>query len=260
MVARAGIGRVQRDRSTPPTGKALIHLRNLRDVGGLLTRDGLVVGSSRLYRSSSPSLFTATEQQALASLALRTAIDLRTATENSPSEPSGFPEGVRVLNLPLFEAPRDNWLSPSDQEPQATAERYFEMLDDGLQTLAATVHAVAAPNATPVLVSCTAGRDRTGIVVACLLDLLGVTDEAIAADYARSDSFDPAGGRAHAATVHELLALIRRRFGTTQHMLAPHGITLQTIETLRRALLAPAPSGTCDEHARGVRLLLDPFD
>ncbi|KAJ9457995.1 Tyrosine-protein phosphatase [Diplonema papillatum] len=38
----------------------------------------------------------------------------------------------------------------------------------------------------PVLVHCTAGKDRTGIVVALLLLLAGVSDEKVVADYAKS--------------------------------------------------------------------------
>jgi protein-tyrosine phosphatase len=216
----------------------LLWRRNLRDLGGLPTQDGLVVSLRRLFRSSSPSLFDAEEQRELLSLNLRGAIDLRTSAELAQFGSSVFPADVRVLNLPLFEAARSNWISPSDQRPQATAERYFEMLQVGLPALAAVVGAVGAPNATPVVVSCTAGRDRTGIVIACLLDLLGVTDEAIAADYAHSDPFDQEVGRAHAATVHEFLALIRRRFGSTQRMLAPQGVTSGVVEALRRDLLA----------------------
>ena len=215
----------------------LLRRRNLRDLGGLPARDGLVVIPRRLFRSSSPSSFDAEELRELLSLKMRGVIDLRRTAELAQSGRSVLPAEVRVLHLPLFETARSNWILPSDQTPQASAERYFQMLEDGLQALAAVVNAVGAPNATPVLVSCTAGRDRTGIVVACLLDLLEVTHDAIAADYANSDAFDRVGGRAHAATAHELLELIRRRFGNTQRMLAPHGITPQVVEALRRDLL-----------------------
>jgi hypothetical protein len=71
------------------------------------------------------------------------------------------------------------------------------MLEDGRRSLAAVVTEAALPSSTPFVISCSAGRDRTGIVVACLLDLLDVTDDAIAGDYALSDEFDP-GERASA--------------------------------------------------------------
>ena len=42
---------------------------------------------------------------------------------------------------------------------------------------------------TPMLVHCTAGKDRTGVVIALILDLLGVPRDVIAEDYRRSDVF-----------------------------------------------------------------------
>ena len=222
------------------TARTLLQRRNLRDLGGLPTRNGLVVRPRRLFRSSSPALFNKDEQRELLSLELRGAIDLRTTAEHAQSDASALPANVRELKIPLFETIRSNWVSPSDQSPKATAGRYFEMVEDSLQALAVVVRTVGEPNMTPVVVSCTAGRDRTGIVVICLLDLLDVTDDAIAADYAYSDPFDPKSGRAHAATVHELLALIRRRFDTSQRMLAPQGITSGMVEALRRDLLGPS--------------------
>jgi protein-tyrosine phosphatase len=113
------------------------------------------------------------------------------------------------------------------------------MLTDGLLALGSVIAHVAQPNAVPFLVCCGAGRDRTGIVVACLLDLLGVPDEAIASDYAESDFFDQQGGRAHADTILELLKLIRSRHGTTARMLSPFDDVGDAVERLRRELLVP---------------------
>ena len=51
---------------------------------------------------------------------------------------------------------------------------------------------LCAPAALPALVHCSAGKDRTGIVVALVLAALGVPDEVIAADYALSARYlDP---------------------------------------------------------------------
>lgn len=142
-----------------------------------------------------------------------------------------------MFHSPLFESARPHWIAPADQSPDATALRYFEMLQDGLRSLAAVVVHVARPDATPFLVSCNAGRDRTGIVVACLLDLLDVVDDAIAMDYARSDAFAPETGRAHAATILKLLALVRDRYGSSERMLAPLGVTASIVDALRRGFL-----------------------
>jgi len=211
---------------------------NLRDLGGLRTRCGrLVVAPRRFFRSSAPSRFDLEQQRALTRMNLRIAIDLRSSTEVAQSGASVFSATIQTVHQPLFESARETWIAPTNQTPRATAERYFEMLKDGLGALSAVILRVAHPDTTPFLISCSAGRDRTGIVVACFLDILDVTDEAIATDYARSDSFDPGSGRAHFATIQELLALVRGHYGSTQQMLDPHGVTTGIRQTLRRELL-----------------------
>jgi protein-tyrosine phosphatase len=196
------------------------------------------VTPGRFFRSSAPCRFAADEQRALTRLKLRSAIDLRTGEEVVQSGGWVFSSEVRVVHLPLFERARENWIAPADQSPRATAERYFEMLNDGMGAVAAVIGEVAQPDAAPVLVSCSAGRDRTGIVVACLLDLLDISEEAIASDYAQSDSFEQESGRAHADTIVELFALVRERYGSTQRMLARHGVTGSIQQALRNALLS----------------------
>ena len=42
---------------------------------------------------------------------------------------------------------------------------------------------------TPLLVHCTAGKDRTGVMIALLLRAVGVADDVVIADYERSDVF-----------------------------------------------------------------------
>jgi protein-tyrosine phosphatase len=212
--------------------------RNFRDLGGLPTRTaGVVVRSGYFHRSSALTHFNVDEQRALTSLGLRRALDLRSSAEVAQSVPAFLPAPMRTLHIPLFELARQNWIGPPDQSPHATAARYAEMLEDGRRSLAAVVVEAARPSSTPFVISCSAGRDRTGIVVACLLDLLDVTDDAIAGDYALSDDFDPVSGRAHGATMHELLALVRRRYVSTQLMLASHGVTASVVDELRRGLL-----------------------
>jgi protein-tyrosine phosphatase len=212
--------------------------RNFRELGGLPTRSpGVFVRHGYFYRSSSLARFDAEALRVLTSLGLRRAVDLRTSAEVAQSVTAVLPAPMQPLHVPLFELARQNWIGPPDQSPKSTASRYIEMLEDGLGALAAVVVEAARPNSTPFVIACSAGRDRTGIVVACLLDLLDVTDQAIAGDYALSDEFDPESGRAHGATMHELLILVRRRYVSTQQMLASHGVTSNVVGDLRRELL-----------------------
>jgi protein-tyrosine phosphatase len=175
----------------------------------------------------------------LAGLGLRSAVDLRTTVEILRSAAAPFAPDVQFLHLPLFETVRPNWIAPADQRPRATARRYLEMFEVGRGAIAAVVVRLARPDAAPLMISCSAGRDRTGIVVACLLDLLDVAEEAIATDYGLSDAFEPAGGRAHPATIVEWFGLVRNRYGSVARLLASSGVTDGVVEALGRNLLVP---------------------
>jgi protein-tyrosine phosphatase len=218
---------------------ALLRARNIRDLGGLPTRGSLVIAPGRFFRGSDPSQLGRAERLTLARLNLRSVVDLRTQAEADRSSNAGLIPGAEVFHLPLFETARPNWVAPADQTPRAAAVRYVEMLGDGLHALANIVVQVGQPRTTPFLVCCAAGRDRTGIVVACLLDLLEVSDEAIASDYAQSDFFDQQGGRSYPATILEFLALMRDRYGSTTRMLFSVGVPVDVVERLRRDLLVP---------------------
>jgi protein-tyrosine phosphatase len=210
-------------------------------LGGLPTRCGeFVVRPRCLFRSSAPARFDAAERVALDSLGLRTAIDLRTSAEVVRAGDDSFGAGAGVVRLPLFNRTRRSWIRPADQSPLGTAARYLEMTEDGRRTIGAVVARLARADATPAVIYCSAGRDRTGIVVACILDLLDVAESAIAADYALSDGFDPAGGRAHAATIVEWLGLVRERYGSVRGMLSRSGVTEGVVEAVRKRLLVAA--------------------
>jgi hypothetical protein len=203
-----------------------------------------MIAPGRFFRGSDPSQLGPSERQCLSRLNLRSIVDLRMSIEANQSSNTGLFAGVEVFHLPLFETARPSWIAPADQRPQATAGRYFEMLSEGLRALATVVVQVGQPSSTPFLVCCAAGRDRTGIVVACLLDLLDVPDEAIASDYVQSDFVDQRSGRSHPTTILELLDLVRTRHGSTERMLFSSGVLAAVVERLRRNLLVPIDSGS----------------
>jgi aminoglycoside phosphotransferase (APT) family kinase protein len=212
---------------------------NLRDLGGLSTRAGLVVVRGRFFRSADPVRCGSAD--VLGSIGLRSAIDLRTSAELAERDNEFTLRGCEHIHHPLFEMARANWIAPPDQTPQATATRYFEMLHDGAPALVKIVTELAHRASDPFVIHCAAGRDRTGIVVACLLDLLDVTDDGIAADYAASDAFVQDGGRAHTRTMLEFLALVRARYGSTRELLRGQGVPDAAFDGLTGALLRRNP-------------------
>ena len=163
-----------------------MRLVNFRDLGGLPLSSGGEFPDGRLYRSGTFQFLTEAETAQLASnLGLVTVIDLR-----APSEPAHtrrrFPDGVEVLEIPFLTNIEPEWERPSDQSPRAVAGRYLDMLEQqGVAVLTGILRAIRADRF-PLVIHCSAGKDRTGILIALLLTLAGVTEEAIAADYAAS--------------------------------------------------------------------------
>jgi protein-tyrosine phosphatase len=160
---------------------------NFRDLGGYATTDGRWVQPRRLYRADGPHAFTEKDRRALAALGLATVIDLRTKDE--AAERGRYDEhvgGTTVHELPLIDVLPDAEELPQWVDPAVVARRYREMLDGAPDAIAQVVRILADANAYPAVFHCSAGKDRTGIVSAVLLGLVGVADDTIVADYALS--------------------------------------------------------------------------
>lgn len=159
---------------------------NLRDVGGYLTKDGRRVRSGRLLRSASLHLLDEDGQQQLISRGLRHVIDLRHDHELEQA-PNVFRESekVKYQNVSLFAG-----LSPERLPIGAIPtllEMYLELLQDSQDLIVQAIEPFASGET--ALVHCSAGKDRTGIIVALLLDLVGVERETIVHDYTLTDIY-----------------------------------------------------------------------
>jgi protein-tyrosine phosphatase len=210
---------------------------NFRDLGGLRTRTGAVITSGRLYRSGTLTRLPPDEILSLAfRTGIRTIIDLRTSAEIQTAGRANVPSFTN-LHRPLFETTPPHWKNPADRSPQATASWYLEMLEGGIKPLVQIVEALGAENTVPAVIHCMAGRDRTGIVVACLLDLLGVSDDDIASDYALSDGFIDDAGLAVPMTMSCFLSLIRKKYGSSSEFLHTNGASKKALSCLQVSLL-----------------------
>ena len=160
---------------------AIDGLINLRDLGGLPTASGATTLTGRLLRSESPHTLSASGLQELLDLGIGAVIDLRTVSERE-HRPSPLAEvGVHVAHAPIF--------TDDDDYPDhlATSEEvYCWWLRERRPGVAAAMTSIADAPWAPILVHCHAGKDRTGVVVALVLRLAGVSVDAIADDYAIS--------------------------------------------------------------------------
>jgi hypothetical protein len=213
---------------------------NLRDIGGYRTRGGATIASGRVYRGAELcALDPGISTHLVEVLGIERIIDLRMDGEVGDGDTSRLPPRCERVHLPLFSEVPSHWAEPSDRTPVSTARRYFEMAQVGRETLGRIVEMLAELPPRPTLIHCVAGRDRTGIVVASLLDVLDVPEEVIAADYALSGVMDDAEGRnADPANIVRLLELIRAEYGSTREMLLDTGASEDSLDGLGAALLA----------------------
>jgi protein-tyrosine phosphatase len=156
-------------------------LVNLRDLGGLPTESGLVTQPGRLLRSESPHTLSESGVRALLDIGLGAVVDLRTASERERTPSPLETAGVHTLYAPIFTDDEDY------PDHLATAgEVYCWWLRERSHGIALAISAIADAPSAPVLVHCQAGKDRTGVIVALVLRLAGVSIDDIADDYAIS--------------------------------------------------------------------------
>lgn len=158
---------------------------NLRDLGGLRTADGRRTMPGKLFRGASLHRLGPADLELVSSLGIRTALDLRTAAE---VERGTFPGvGTEVRHLPVFRvAPAFDHSTP--ELADRLADGYAAMLEPGAAAIRDALRILSAEEPYPAIIYCAAGKDRTGILCALILELVGVTREEIAADFARSDA------------------------------------------------------------------------
>ena len=210
---------------------------NFRDLGGYTTLDNRWVLPHRLYRADGPHALTASDVVGLRGLGLATVIDLRTPQE--VRERGCYVEhlgDVIEYHLPLIDVLPDADELPGWIDPSVVARQYRDMLDRGQDAIVETLAILSDPSAYPTVFHCSAGKDRTGILAAVLLGVLGVPDDTIVADYVLSaaamhrlvdfykaavpDAGDllarlaPAMVSAHPQTMVAFLADLRRDYGS----------------------------------------------
>jgi hypothetical protein len=223
---------------------------NFRDLGGHATADGRTVAWRRLFRSDDLSRLTIVDADQFAALRIRTVIDLRRPTELA--ERGRVPEftGVDHHHAHLVYPPWQlvEHVDLADRIAYLAA-RYEEMATAGGEGIGTALRLIADAGRAPAVVHCLVGMDRTGIVAALALSLLGVPDETVAADYALSEAAAPALQAAHnygpfpfpttpPQAMLSFLAQLRAEHGSIEAYAKSIGVTDDHVAALRAHLLA----------------------
>ncbi len=241
--------------------KRLIDLEgcnNFRDLGGYPAADGGELRWRVLFRSDALHHLTPEDVVCLRDeIGIRDVVDLRSTGEirsdgRGPIEDGAF----RLHHLPLFDGQIVD--SPRPPEELTLADRYFLLAEMAKDAIARVVVTLAESSA-PAVYHCAAGKDRTGVISAVLLGLLGVKDEIIVADYAATqenldaiierlmategyeemlEALPPDTLHAEPQTMISLLNQVRSRYGSMREYVRSAGVSDAHIARLEKRLLA----------------------
>ncbi|MBY0276843.1 tyrosine-protein phosphatase [Candidatus Binatia bacterium] len=166
----------------------LSHL-NFRDLGGLPLADGRRVKQHVLFRGPGPARLDDTHRDTLRALGIRLVCDLR----SEPERVDGLHDCVdaEMLRLDLAndfadEASRGFRLlkeRPDAEGAKAAMRAIYAAMPAALRTHWPPLLDAISAGHVPVLVHCTAGKDRTGVLLAMLLLFLGAPEDAVRDDY-----------------------------------------------------------------------------
>ncbi|MER5951459.1 tyrosine-protein phosphatase [Streptomyces sp. NPDC001904] len=239
-------------------------LHNFRDLGGYRTLDGRTVRWGRLYRSDALSKLNPApdddagraDRERYTGLGIRTVIDLRYPWEIAAAGRAPEIPGQTWVNLSVEHRPYDQAVIAADVDPwRHLADRYLEVAHDGAGELRQALGLIASAEG-PLVFHCASGKDRTGLLAALVLVLLGVHEDDVAADFALTERATdrlladwkaahegrepswPGFGRAPEAIMRLFLADLSAQFGSVQGYVTEHlGMDEGLTTRLRRTLL-----------------------
>jgi protein-tyrosine phosphatase len=248
-----------------PRWLPLIGAENIRDLGGLPLKTGGHTRHGVLLRGDTLQELTEQDVQLLRDYGLRTIIDLRTPME-ADHEGRGplADEPITYVNLPFMP---DELLVPGHDQARdlIVAERresdrvqhYLNYLRYAGDRVVGALKVIARADGPPALFHCAAGKDRTGVLAALILDSVGVEREAIVADFAlTNERLERIGARlrrmptyanytsslstsdmgADPQTMTDVLAALDQEHGGAEGWLLTNGLTQDELDSVRAAL------------------------
>ncbi|PJF22423.1 MAG: hypothetical protein CUN56_06050 [Phototrophicales bacterium] len=165
---------------------------NVRDIGGLETHHGKRVKRGLIYRSGALSDLTPAGIQQFQTLGIQTICDMR-SVEEAQTAPDYLPPNVQYFHEPLDT--EDNQLERllsilifRRRLKKIMLRTYTRvMVDRNAPLMGRILRRLADPQNRPAIIHCSAGKDRTGVLTALLLGLLGVPESTIIADYTQTN-------------------------------------------------------------------------
>jgi protein-tyrosine phosphatase len=205
---------------SPARHLSLAGASNFRDLGGYPTKDGRTVRWRQIFRSNHLGHLTSDDVTIVRGLGVKSAFDFRGTAERTeaqcivpeisvhslPVEPTVVAalRAIAAAGTPLatshgVEVMRDSYRGYVQQNTPRYRALFAHLLED----------------TAPLVIHCTAGKDRTGFARALILHTLGVPDEVISEDYLLTNRFyrrDPNSGSDLPDDVKQVLGSVQTSF------------------------------------------------
>lgn len=237
---------------------------NFREGGGMRTSDGRVV-TEHLLRCDYPSGLDSDAIGFLSDIPVAGVIELRSEHEIKATTRFFSDAGLKVLATPINAASIRSMIT----DTPSVEQMYQMLIEKEPKQIAAAVGNVAdvVPDGA-ALVHCTAGKDRTGIVIALIQEVIGVSDEDIVANYVLTeenlkgqwlqDKLDqalpllaqlPPGvtvdldklqsimSDSPATAIQGVLQTLREQYGSVEQFLLANGVASSQLDSLRTHLV-----------------------
>jgi len=233
---------------------------NFRDLGGYRGRAGQTVRWRTVYRADALHRLPDDELDQLAAMGVRSVLDLRTVSEVEQGCLRCDHLGIVLHHMPVLgEVWEPRRLDADADAGDVLGSLYVDMLGVGAPALAGSLRVLADRRQVPAVFHCAGGKDRTGVLAAVLLALLGVDDDVIVADYALTavtmtrlvarrrrdrpealtamEDQPPAYLATPPEAMRRVLDHVRREHGSMVGYVRSIGLELEVVEALHAALL-----------------------
>jgi protein-tyrosine phosphatase len=193
---------------------------NFRDLGGYPARNGSRIRWRQIFRSNHLGHLTDSDIEVVRGLGVRSAFDFRGSVERAealcglaeitvhslPVEPTVVAalraiaaSGIPLSTVHATEVMRDSYRNYVQQNTPRFRTLFAHLLEERA----------------PLVIHCTAGKDRTGFACALILHTLGVPDPVISEDYLLTNHFyrrDPSSGSDLPDDVKQVLGSVQASF------------------------------------------------
>ncbi len=193
---------------------------NFRDLGGYRARDGRTVRWRQIFRSNHLGHLTGDDAAVLRTLGVKSAFDFRGTGERAEAQCAM--SDITVHSLPVEPTVVAALRAIVASGTKLSTDHAVEVMRDSYRSYVQqntpryrTLFAHLLQDRAPLVIHCTAGKDRTGFACALILHTLGVPDDVIAEDYLMTNQFyrrDPNSGSDLPDDVKQVLGAVQPAF------------------------------------------------